>query len=755
MTAVPRKLSSSLEGALAGGGDPATSPLYVFGPFLTLIVPAGVAAITFGASVWLVVVTIATVSAMYRLVMAWVTDGSGGSGLSEEEFGSPAVKLNAGITFVEYTLTFAVSIAALVTFIADRAPVLNTSVLGVQYRTFVAVGFSVLTGWLVNRGPRATARAFGPATAGVLILLWVMVIRTVVKLGLRLPQLDLRAFSAGRIGYTLGGFARILAVMTGIEVFANLVPAYEGTDTEKSRRAFGSLVIIMGTTSIAMLVVGPAILDLSNPLDPHVSVFTQTMDQLLPQAIAVLGTIVGVAVLLSASAASALGLQNLFVGLRLRHYLPPRLGRLNRFGVADRPVWIEVSVVSLCFVLLGTQEGTYLAVYAAGVFILLSMTGWAASKRLARQLRDGATRRTVALLVGTTAASLLTSAATVIIFSERFADGVWTYFVFLPILYLLLGYFRRRLGAPSAIEERVGTVVERGVIMTAPDVLHRLDAERERARLLVPIEGHSFGERALPMAGTLASAFNDSIVLLAVTKDDEAPALEAAAASMRAGGLDVWTATRDGPVLDAICDVAHHEDIGLIVMSMHGRSSAKRWLLGSMTERVLRQSRRPVLAVPALAEPAEHLDVGRIVVSLDGSHDSERVLPFATSFARRLGSSLVLVHGTPETAGELVRDRMARYLRRLAVQLEQQGVTISERVETDEAAGAILGAADREEADMIMLATNGRGAVERLLLGSITESVIRRARVPVLLVPILEGEHPYEGAALGLGPTEP
>ena len=95
MAHVSRKLSNAFEGALAGGGDPATSPLYIFGPFLKLIVVAGVAQVTFGASVWLVVFTIAMVSAMYRLVMQWVTDGSGGSGLSEEEFGSWAVKLNA------------------------------------------------------------------------------------------------------------------------------------------------------------------------------------------------------------------------------------------------------------------------------------------------------------------------------------------------------------------------------------------------------------------------------------------------------------------------------------------------------------------------------------------------------------------------------------------------------------------------------------------------------------------------------------
>ena len=58
MAHVSHKLKGALQGALAGGGDPATSPLYVFGPFLALIVGAGVAPITMGASIWMVVLTV-------------------------------------------------------------------------------------------------------------------------------------------------------------------------------------------------------------------------------------------------------------------------------------------------------------------------------------------------------------------------------------------------------------------------------------------------------------------------------------------------------------------------------------------------------------------------------------------------------------------------------------------------------------------------------------------------------------------------
>ncbi len=53
-------------------------------------------------------------------------------------------------------------------------------------------------------------------------------------------------------------------------------------------------------------------------------------------------------------------------------------------------------------------------------------------------------------------AAFLSSAATVIIFEERFYEGAWTYFVFLPILYIIFTYFRHRLGQPTSTGEALG-----------------------------------------------------------------------------------------------------------------------------------------------------------------------------------------------------------------------------------------------------------------------------------------------------------
>jgi nucleotide-binding universal stress UspA family protein len=731
------KLTSSFQGALAGGGDPATSPLYVFGPFLNLIVVAGVAPVTFGASIWMVILTVFSVSLMYRLVMKWVVDGSGGSGLSEEEFGPWAVKINAGITVVEYSLTFMVSLSALVTFVADRFPKLNEGFWGFQYRTVLAIFLSIGIGWTVNRGPKVAAKAFGPATLGVLILLWVMVGTTILRFGLSLPNFDFRAFSPRYIHFTLAGYAHILALMTGIEIFANLVAAYEGTPVEKSRKAFGSLLLVMGTTTTTMVVLGPTILRYSDPTNPKVSVFTQTMDLLLPSPLPFLGTLVGIVVLASAAAASAQGLQNLGMGLAYRHYLPASIGRRNKFEVPTWPVWIEIILVVICFVAFGTNEETYLVVYAAGVFILLSMTGMATIRKLARSLRQSPTPKTILWLIASIIATVFSSGATIIIFMERFLEGAWVYLIFIPVLYGVLTYFRSQRGVPVPLEDQLGRIFSGQYLL--PFQREGLGENETRLEPIhVLVDGTLTAEGAIPFSQALSQGNAGHIRIQPVPVEFQSPAsgpvydayLDELSQRIRASGIQVEC--NPSPLLleeAGELESPGNED-GIIVLS--GRHFLGSTFSTGLVHRLVARFRRPIL----LVQPTDDWKSRRprfrnLLICLDGSPESERILRFARYLGKTFQGTLVLLSVVEvETDAILIRD----YLNQVEQALRTRGFEVKTLIGGSNPARSIIDFCIQQDIDLIMMTTHGRGgAIHEDALGSVVNEVTRLAPRPIFI----------------------
>lgn len=774
---VSRKLSNSFEGALAGGGDPATSPLYVFGPFLKLIVVAGVAQVTFGATIWLAVFTVIMVSAMYRQVMAWVTDGSGGSGLSEEEFGGWAVKINAGITVIEYTLTFLVSMAALVTFVADRATEfgipLNDTVLGIQYRTFLAVALSIFTGWLVNLGPKASARAFGPATGAVLVLLWVMIFATIFELGFRIPDFQLQAFTGEYLHFTLGGYARILALMTGIEIFANLVAAYDGTRMEKSRKAFGSLIIIMGTTALTMIIVGPAILEVSkDTVNSEISVFTQTMNALLPAWASYLGTLIGIAVLLSASAAAAQGVQNLALGLRYRHYIAANLGQRNKYDVAGKPVWLMIVVISVCFFVFGTHEETYLALYAAGVFILLSMTGWAACKRLLREVRAKFSGYKLGSLIGTGVAAFLTSGATLIIFEERFFEGAWVYLLLVPGLYLVFSYYRKRLGSPPSVEERLGAIISEQRYFPTSLREIKLD-EVPFQKIVIPLDGSSLAEQVIATARAFAREYGAELEIVCVENGEAEENIHLTdaeisenrtelqtyiglvASLIRGDGLDVRTHYRYGEPSAEIDAVCREESADLIIMTTHGKFEFGQLITKSMAQRVVQKTSTPTLLIrPTNNWRSRRSEFKRILVALDGSEEAEMVLPYIRAFANQFNSKVLLFSVPEGSESEGYDEKIKQYLDGIAETLREDGIDVHTYVTGSGPARTILAVSVDERIDLIMMSSHGRGGADRsdqIPIGSVAEKVVGETMCPVFLLPLHRGDMISRESVEGIG----
>lgn len=708
MAHVSHRLKGAFEGALAGGGDPATSPLYVFGPFLRLLVVSGAGAVAFGTPIWMVVATVAVVSLMYRRVMAWIPDGSGGSGLCEEEFGGWAVKINAAITAIEYTLTFLVSLAALVTFVADRA-----GGLGHWARIGLAVGLTVLVGTVVNRGPRLAARVFGPATAAVLALLWLLVIATVVRRGLHVPSFTLEAFARANLHVTFGGYVRLLALMTGIEVFANLVAAYDGSPADRARKAFGSLLIVMVTTLVTMVVVGPAILDLADPMRKDVSVFTQTMDRLLPAPIAYAGTLVGIVVLLSAAAASAQGLQNLSLGLRHRHYVPAHFGQRNRFDVADRPVLVQVLVVSVCFIAFGTHEETYLALYAAGVFVLLGLTGWASVKRLARERSGG--RASFLTIVGTVLAAAVTSGAAALIFFERFLDGAWAYVVLVPLVYVVFSHYRRKLGAPTPLEDRLGRMLSEQKSLVPIAV-----SAWPRAALAV-LDGSQASEAAALGAAHVGRAFSTPWGIAVVGQPDRR-------AEAYRGVLKETLQPERGVRPCSLYELAAFAEADGFDLLVAARALPD-------ARSLARTSNKPVLFVHGKAEAGNRYPAfARIIVGLDGSLDAEAVLPIVARFLKS-GATAILV-AVPD--GDISEQTLRAYSERVADALKPHG-EVEVHVGGSGPARTLIEKAKDDPADLVIVASHGRGGrdrASRVPLGSVPERLFSELNCSMLVIPV-------------------
>ncbi len=542
-TPITRKLRTPVEGVLAGGADPSSSALYSFGPFVKVIAAAGAGATVFGTSIWLVVLAMAAATLIYLLVMRWVRNGGGGNGLSEEEFGGWAIKVNGAVTFVLFIVAFLVSTAAMTTFLADRLPALRTNLAGVQGRTWLAILLTLVIAWLVNNRPRAIARTYGPATAAVLGLLWLMVLATVLVRGLQLPHFDLGALQPQVLfSVALPAFTRLLAILTGIEIFATLEPAFEGVEAKRSRQAFGSLLLVVITSAAVLLVVGPATVALTQP-DSPVSVFTQTMDGLLPGPLAILGTGIAVAVLLVVAAASAQGLQNLALGLHDRRFAPAFLGQRNRVDVPNWPARILAVAVIACFLLLGSDPGVYIRVYVAGFFLLLTLTSWAAVKRSVRQVKEAGT--TVLLVAVAVIAAFVISASAVAVVIEGFRAGVFIYVVLVPMFYLVFHFTRRTMGSPNPLREELGRregamralgtppgapsagQAGRGRLPTsdlvpAPDTADRGATRRWTGdpavigQVVLALDGSEFAERALPAAEAICRLFDATLNLVSI-----------------------------------------------------------------------------------------------------------------------------------------------------------------------------------------------------------------------------------------------
>lgn len=219
-------------------------------------------------------------------------------------------------------------------------------------------------------------------------------------------------------------------------------------------------------------------------------------------------------------------------------------------------------------------------------------------------------------------------------------------------------------------------------------------------------------------------------------------------------GIEWEAVLLEGDAALAVSDTADDKDVDLIIAGTHGRSGLSRALLGSTTERLLRTATRPVLTLRAPAsgsepEPAPAMPPRRILVGCDFSPDSQLALEHALAYARELRSEVHLLHAIEPTlyghidasTGALAADleravesAVRSRLERLAPPETRQWCQIKTVFASGYPYEEITRHAASHEVDLIVLGLRGHSLLDRMLLGSTADRVIRKAHCPVLAV---------------------
>lgn len=306
--------------------------------------------------------------------------------------------------------------------------------------------------------------------------------------------------------------------------------------------------------------------------------------------------------------------------------------------------------------------------------------------------------------------------------------------------------------------------------------------------ILVPIDGSSLSETALPIALAIArrhQAVSVETVTVAAAPIDllrhgGAPVSDTrldhdlrvaaqelvASIDKRLAAMFTGVTTRatllEGDPAESIAAYLRKGDHDLVIMTTHGRSGASRLWLGSVADRLVRMSPVPVLLLRDVSSATPRDDeplFSDVLVPLAVENGSDLILSDALTLAGEGATyhllSVIAPAGflpppsaldvvtasaaaremapSPEQAG-VARQAATQLVDEVAGQLLKRGVRVTTRVMMHaHPAEAILAYAHEINARLIAMASHGRGAARRAILGSVTDKVVRGAAVPVLV----------------------
>jgi nucleotide-binding universal stress UspA family protein len=289
-----------------------------------------------------------------------------------------------------------------------------------------------------------------------------------------------------------------------------------------------------------------------------------------------------------------------------------------------------------------------------------------------------------------------------------------------------------------------GSGFDREAIRVALRIAERTDAKIRLVRVLAT--GSFFGMAAATEGTAVAAEIVHS------ERDRALSELYTLAAECRTTSTaDITVDLHGGPVADVLEGYARRHDVDLIVISTHGRSGFSRLTLGSVTDSLIRHTTIPVLVVKpptSYLNPQINEAFKRIVVPLDGSTLAEQILPRVMALATIEDAEITLLnvlipqsHSQKEDVDPSLpwwdKDiAVARsYLFRIASKLRRNGLAVTTDIVIGEnVASAIGDFASRERADLIAIATHGRGGLARMLRGSVAAAVMHSGRMSMLVL---------------------
>jgi nucleotide-binding universal stress UspA family protein len=207
--------------------------------------------------------------------------------------------------------------------------------------------------------------------------------------------------------------------------------------------------------------------------------------------------------------------------------------------------------------------------------------------------------------------------------------------------------------------------------------------------------------------------------------------------------LDLRTLVKSSDVEEQILSTIREEGVDLVVMGTHGRGLVGRWLIGSVTQRMLQKVEIPILTVCHVARfPA----FDRILFATNLSEPSKEGSRFALELAQMTDSNLTALHavdvgveGGAEAAVYLSGRRLEEARAKMdefKAEASRQKLKVETVLAEGAAADAILKTAEEHSADFIVITIEKGGLMERTLVSSTAERVIREADIPVLAIPV-------------------